>query len=69
MCAQLCQTLCNPIDHRPPGSSVHEIIQAKILELPIPLSVDLPNPGIEPVSPMSPASADGFFTTEIPGTP
>ena len=27
---QLCPTLCNPIDCSPPGSSVHEIIQARI---------------------------------------
>ena len=25
---------------------------------------DLPDPGIKPASPMSPASASGFFTTE-----
>ena len=25
-------TLCNPMDHNPPGSSVHEILQARILE-------------------------------------
>ena len=25
-------TLCDPIDHSPPGSSVHGILQAKILE-------------------------------------
>ena len=25
-------TLCNPMDHSPPGSSVHGIIQARILE-------------------------------------
>ena len=31
--------------------------------LPCPPLGDLPNPGIEPVSLMSPASADGFFTT------
>ena len=30
--AQLCPTLCDPMDHRPPGSSVHEILQASILE-------------------------------------
>ena len=24
--------LCNPMDYRPPGSSVHEIFQARILE-------------------------------------
>ena len=30
--AQLCLTLCNPIDCSPPGSSVHGILQARILE-------------------------------------
>ena len=30
---------------------------------------DLPNPGIEPVSPIAPALADRFFTTEPPGKP
>ena len=29
---QLCPTLCNPLDCSPPGSSVHGILQAKILE-------------------------------------
>ena len=29
---QLCLTLCDPIDCSPPGSSVHEILQEKILE-------------------------------------
>ena len=29
---QLCQTLCNPMDCSPPGSSVHGILQARILE-------------------------------------
>ena len=35
MCAkslQLFPTLCDPMDCRPPGSSVHRILQAKILE-------------------------------------
>ena len=35
MCAksfQLCPTLCNPMDCSPPGSSVHRILQARILE-------------------------------------
>ena len=32
--------------------------------LPFPPPWDLPNPGIEPVSPASPALAGGFFTTE-----
>ena len=29
---QLCLTLCDPIDCNTPGSSVHGILQAKILE-------------------------------------
>ena len=30
--AQLCLTLCNSMDCNPPGSSVHGILQARILE-------------------------------------
>ena len=30
--AQLCLTLCNPMIYSPPGSSVHGIFQARILE-------------------------------------
>ena len=30
--AQSCPTLCNPMDYSPPGSSVHRIFQARILE-------------------------------------
>ena len=29
---QLCLTLCNLMDCKPPGSSVHGILQARILE-------------------------------------
>ena len=32
--------------------------------LPFPIPGDLPDPGIEPTSPASPALAGGFFTTE-----
>ena len=36
---QSCPTLCNPMDCSPPGSSVHGILQARILEwVPISLS-------------------------------
>ena len=39
----------------PPGSSVHGISQARILGwLPFPSPGDLPDPGIEPESPVSP---------------
>ena len=50
VCAQLLQ-LC-PTLRSPSGSSVHEILQARILEwVAMPSSKDLPDPGIEPVSP------------------
>ena len=29
---QSCPTLCNPVDYSPPGSSVHGILLARILE-------------------------------------
>ena len=124
-----CPTLCNPMDSSPPGSSIHGIFQARMLEwvaisysrslssysrtdidqnsrlnlmnslvlsrfchvwlfatpwtaahqaplsmgffrqgswsvlLPLPSPGDLPDPGIEPTSLMSPALAGGFFTT------
>ena len=29
---QSCQTLCNPMDHSPPGFSVHGTLQVRILE-------------------------------------
>ena len=35
--------------------------------LPCPSPGDLPNPGIEPVSLVSPAFAGGFFTSVLPG--
>ena len=46
---QLCLTLCNRMDCCPPGSAVHGILQARVLELVIiPFFRDLPDPGIEP---------------------
>ena len=37
--AQSCPALCNPVNGRPPGSSVHRILQARILEgLAVPFS-------------------------------
>ena len=29
---QSCLTLCNPVDHSPPGSTVYGFLQARILE-------------------------------------
>ena len=51
-----------PMDHSLPGSSVHGILQARILDwLPCPPPRDLLDPGIKPGSLTSPAFA-GFFT-------
>jgi len=53
---QSCTTLCNPVDGSPPGSSDHGILQAGILEwVACPPPGDLPDPGIEPMSPATPA--------------
>ena len=61
-------TLCNPMDYSLPGSSVHGILQARILEcVAISFSRDLTNPGMDPMSPASPALAGRSFTTEPPG--
>ena len=50
--AQLCPILCDPMDCSPPGSCVHGIFQARILEwVVISFSRDLPDPGIKPGSP------------------
>ena len=61
---QLYLTLCDPMDYRPPGSFVHTILQARILErVAITFSRDHPDPGIEFESLKSPAMAGEFFTT------
>ena len=64
---QLCTTLCDPMDHSLPGSSVHRILQARILEwvaTPGRSSFrDLLDPGIKPVFRLSPALIGEFFTT------
>ena len=66
VCVHSCLTLCDPMVCSPPGSSVHGSFQAGILSgLPFPTPRDLPNPGIEPSSLVSPALAGGFFTTNV----
>ena len=60
---QSCPNLCDPMDCNLPCSSVHWILQARILEWDaIPFSRYLPNPGMEPISLTSPALAGRFFT-------
>ena len=54
--AELCLTLCDPLSCSSPGSFVHEILRARILErVAFPLPAYLPCPWIEPVSSESPA--------------
>ena len=68
--AQSCPAVCNPKDCSPQDSSVRGIFQTRILErVARSYSRDLPNPGIELVSPVSPALAGDSFTTEPPGKP
>ena len=55
---------CDPMGCSPPGSSVHGILQASILEwVAMPSSRGSSWPGIEPGCLMSPELAGGFFTT------
>ena len=50
--AQLCPILCNPVDCSLPGSSVHGILQARVLEwVVIPFSRGSSDPGIKSESP------------------
>ena len=66
--SQSCPTLCDPMDYNPPGSSVHGIFQARIVEwVAFPPPGDIPNSGMEPVYPASLALADGLLNTAPPG--
>ena len=69
---QSCPTLCDPVDCSLPGSSVHGILQARILEWVASPLGDLSNPGIKPASLISPALAGRFVATsttwEVPQT-
>ena len=63
--AQSCPTFCDPMDCSPPDSSIHGILQARILEwVAISFSRGPSYPGIEPRSPSLQAVA---LTSEPPG--
>ena len=65
--AQSYLTLCDPMDSSPPGSSVHGILQARILEcVAIAFSRVHPDPGIKPGSPALQADS---LPSEPPGKP
>ena len=62
--AQLCLTLCDPVACSPPGSSVHGILQARILDwAAICFSRGSSNQGIKPGSPILQANS---FPSEPP---
>ena len=59
------QFFCDPVDCSLPGSSVHGILQAKILEW-VAFSRGSSHPGFKA---MSSVLVDRFFITEPPGKP
>ena len=67
---QLCLTLCDPMDCSPPGSSVHGILQARILEwvaISFSRRPSQPRDGTH-VSCTSPALAGGFLLLSHQGS-
>ena len=62
--AQLCPTLCDPMDCNLPGSSVHGIFQARILEW-VAISFSSGSSWLRDL--VSPALTGWFFTTAPPG--
>ena len=71
VCAQLCPTLCDPMDCNPPGFSVHGILQARILEWVAISSSKGSSPPRDqtPVSLVSPALADNPLSLAPAGKP
>ena len=68
MHAQSCPTVCDSMDYSPSGSSAHGKFSRQEYGsgLPFPTPGDLPDPGIEP---MSPELAGRSFTTALFGKP
>ena len=70
VCILSCFRLCDPMDCSSPGSSVHGILQARILVwVVMPSSRDLLNWGIKPASPASPALQVDSLPIEPIGKP
>ena len=66
--AQSWLTLCNSMDYRPPGSSVHRISQARILEwVAISFFRGSSKPRDQTFISCITCLGSGFFTTEPPG--
>ena len=67
---QLCLILCDPMDCSPPGSSVHWILHARILEwLATSSPRGSPDLGVEPKSLMCAALTGRFLTTSAARSP
>ena len=70
--AKLCLNLCIPMDCSPPGSSVHGVLQTRILEW---VAISFSRRSFPPWDwictswAFLPALAGRFFTTEAPGKP
>ena len=66
-CAQLCLSLCDPMDCGLPGSSVHGILQARILEW-VAISSPRASPWSRDWTCIS-CMVGGFFTSQSAGKP
>ena len=69
MCAKLlqsCPTLCDLMDYSPPGSSVHGMLQARILEW---VAIPFPKGSSRLRDSAAPTLAGRFFTSEPPRKP
>ena len=65
--AQLCPTLCDPMNYNPPDSSVHGVFQARILEW---VATSSSRGSSRPRDQTHVSCIAGrFFTTEPPGKP
>ena len=65
--AKLCLTLCDPMDCSPPGSSVHGMSQARILEW---VAISCSRGSSQPRDQAHVSCLAGkFFTTQPPGKP
>ena len=68
--AQSCPTLCEPMDCSPPGFSVLGLSRQEYWSrLLFPSPGDLPDPGMEPMSPVSPALQVNSLPAEPLGKP
>ena len=61
--AQLCPTVCNPVDCSPPGSSVHGILQERMLKW---VAISFSRGSSQPMVQTSTSCLAGRFLTTVP---